>query len=456
MDAAEPRTISIFSPSAPQWHAHQHRKRFNLLVCHRGWGKSFLAVNELLYDAFQKPNGRYAYIGPFRNQAKQNVWTDVLKRTLEPVQGTEFNESDLRAVLPNRASVQLFGADNEQALRGMHLDGVVLDEYAQIAPHVWHEVVRPAIERKGGFAIFIGTPRGKNHFWDQYQFAKQHPEDWYVDEWPASRCGTECNDRGSFDPEHLARIKEEQGPDFYAQEYECSWEAAIKGAYYARQIEEARLNGRIRHVPWEPAIQVDTWWDLGWSDATAIIFGQRVGREIHLIDYVESYGRSLPEYARELAQRPYLYGTHFLPHDAGHHELGSGKTLEEQLRLLNLKHIHVLAPNEALDGINQARLIFNRVWFDELRCARLIDMLGRYTAKWDPLKGDFGDKPVHDIASHAADAFRYMAVSLNDVKGPPEQTRLKGRTAFSPYTYTERRRPFAPSRREFNPFGSVR
>lgn len=411
MASPEPHVIEVFAPSPGQWAIHQQRQRFSVLVCHRGFGKTVLAVNELMLAAGQTPEGRYAYIAPFRNQAKQNAWDDVLKKFMRPIPGSEFNESELKCTLENGARIQLFGADNADALRGMHLDGVVLDEVAQIPTSAWAEIVRPALERKQGFAMFIGTPKGKNHFYKLYEYARSSP-DWYADMWPASRSAV-------FDAAQLDKIKGQVGPDYYAQEYECSWEAAIKGAYYARQLETARAEGRIRLVPWEPTVPVETWWDLGWSDATAIIIGQRMGREIHLIDYLESYGEPLAWYAKELTRRPYIYRTHYLPHDAAKHELGSGKTLDEQLRLVGIGPTRVLAPNEPMDGINQARLIFPRVWFDESKCARLIDMLGRYRADWDDAKDDYRQKPLHDVASHAADAFRYMAISLTDLHARP-------------------------------------
>jgi phage terminase large subunit len=396
-------------------------------------------VNELVRAGIQGGNAdaRYAYVAPYRNQAKQIAW-DVMKTYAGKIGGTEFNESELRCELPDGQRLQLFGADNAHALRGMHLNGVVLDEFAQMEPSVWREVIRPAVERRSGFAIFIGTPRGRNHFHDIYEYAQKAPG-WYADFWPASRCGVTCNDQGLFSPEHLETLKAEQGPDYFAQEYECSFEAAIQGAYYARQIEAARAGGRIKPLTYEPALPVETWWDLGWSDATAIIFTQVVGREIHVIDYAEDVNRDLAYWAQAVQRRPYTYGRHHLPHDAGYQQQGSGgRTMEQQLRGMGLGATSVGKKNDPLYGINQARLLFPRVWFDSVKCGRLLDALAAYRAEWDGKKGAYKPEPLHDWSSHGADAFRYMAIGLREPDDTERQT----------YARTGASDPFGDRRRE--------
>ena len=409
-------------------------------------------MSELLKDGVEGREHRGAYIAPFRNQAKAVSW-DVLRQYAMRVKGAAFNEAELRVDLSNGSRVQLFGADNAQALRGMHLDFVVMDEFAQMGPAVWSEVVRPALERKRGRAIFIGTPRGRNHFYKLYEFARGEAG-WFADYWPASRCGEACTPPGQqpFTVERLEQLRREQGEDYYAQEYECSWEAAIAGAYYARALEEARRAGRIRSVAWEPAIPVSTWWDLGYTDETAILFAQPVGREWHVIDYYESSGHDLAHYVQVVRSKPYLYGTHHLPHDANQHELGSGKTLAAQAQMLGLKPLTVLAANDPLDGINHARLLFPRVWFDQDRCARLVDALASYRSEWDDKRQAFKDKPLHDWSSHAADAFRYFAVSQRDFAGPVRrEPKGPARMAFDPMTFDRPQRK-APAQMDFTVF----
>ena len=244
-------------------------------------------MNTLVKAATEKAHGEYAYLAPLYKQAKAASW-ETLKRAV-PVPPVKINESELRANFPNGAFVKLLGADDYDALRGMHLDGIVLDEYAQIDPSAWGEVVRPALAAKQGFALFIGTPKGRNHFYRLYE--KMHGDlEWYVETYTWRDSGVIGDLSGTAALEEVARARKQMSPDEFAQEYECSWEAALKGAYYARQLEVARAEGRIKPVSWEPAIPVQTFWDLGWSDATAIIFVQQMGRELHVIDYVEASG----------------------------------------------------------------------------------------------------------------------------------------------------------------------
>lgn len=399
-------------------------------------------MNELLRASVERPDTRYAYIAPFRKQAKDTAWDKVLKVYGNKVPGVSFNESELRCDLPNGSDIQLFGGENAHGLRGMHLDGVVLDEFAQMRPNLFKEVVFPALQRKTGFAMFIGTPLGRNHFYELWQYARQ-AEGWHAEMWPATRSDV-------FTLDQLEDFKRIQGPDLYAQEYECSWEAAIEGAYYARSLEASRAGGRLCRVAWEPTVPVDTWWDLGFADATAIIFGQRVGREVHLIDYLESRGQDLAYYAAQLQNRPYLYGTHTLPHDAGAAQLGAaGRTIAEQLQALGVKGCQVLGQNDPLDGINQARLVFPRLWFDEDKCGPLLNALANYREQWDADKRASTGKPLHDWSSHAADALRYLAVSLKDFKAPhgPQAPRGPTKTAFDVYTWN---RPKGKSKTAFH------
>ena len=362
-------------------------------------------MNYLVKRAIEKPNGRYAYLGPLYRQVKQAAW-DALKSACDTPAVT-FSESELQARFPNGARVQLFGADNYHALRGMHLDGIVLDEYADINPDAWTEVIRPAIAVREGFAVFIGTPRGRNHFYRLYETARQDAE-WFSALYRHA-------DSGVIAADEVQRARRQMTEDHFAQEYECSFEAAIQGAYYARELEAARLQGRIKTLAWEPTIPVETWWDLGFTDATAIIFGQRVGRELHLIDYVESRSEGLAYYAKLIRERPYLYGRHYLPHDAGYHQQASaGVPMEQQLQALGVKPTVVIPKSDVLPGINEARLVFPRCWFDIKNCELLIDALSSYRAKWDDDKKTLQREPQHDWASHGADAFRLMAVSLKD------------------------------------------
>jgi hypothetical protein len=284
------------------------RQRFNCWVCHRRFGKTVLCLYALLDDALlnARVRPRYAYIAPIYKQAKAVVW-DYLKALAAQVPAFVPNEAELRLDLPNGGRIQLFGADNPDALRGLYLDGVVFDEYAQMRPRVWAEVVRPALADRQGWAIFIGTPMGHNGFYDLYQQAQQEAE-WHTACYRASETGV-------LPEEELASSRRVMSPEQYAQEMECSFESALVGSYYGSYLDTARAEDRITRVPWEPNVPVHTAWDLGISDATAIWFLQPVGRMIHVIDYLEASDVGLEWYAKVLRDKPYTYGRHYFPHD---------------------------------------------------------------------------------------------------------------------------------------------
>lgn len=400
-----------FKPHGAQLWVLQNLRRFCVLVCHRGWGKTTLCVNLLTQRASLTPNGRFAYVAPLYRQVKQAAWDALKYASHAPGVGT--NESELVVQLPNEARVQLFGADNYDALRGMHLDGVVLDEYAQMNPAAWTEVIRPALAIKQGFAIFIGTPKGRNHFYELYRRAATDPQ------WLTALYRWE--DSGVVAQSEIDLAKRDMSADEFAQEYECSFEAALRGAYYANELSRVRAEGRIKTVPWEPQIPVDTWWDLGFTDETAIVFSQTVGRELHVIDYLEASKASLAWYVAELQRRPYVYGRHTLPHDATHaQQAADGRSIEFQLRRLGLRPLRVLAKQPVLEGIHQARMLMARCWFDAERTQLLIDRLATYHAKVDDKTGTERKDPEHDQSSHGADAFRYMAIGLRQFNAPPQ------------------------------------
>jgi phage terminase large subunit len=314
-----------YAARAQQAALHADRTRFKVIVAHRRFGKTVFAVVELLLGALE--NGRraprYAYVAPFYRQAKAVAW-DYLKYYGSRVDGARFHESELRCDLPNGARISLYGADDPDSLRGLYLDGVVLDEYAQMEPRAWSEVIRPALADREGWAVFIGTPMGRNGFWQLYERAKTAP-DWRA---VLHRAG----ETGVLPAAELAAARAAMSEAEYAQEFECSFDAAIRGAYYGKLIAAAEADKRIARVAYEPQLPVHTAWDLGVGDATAIWFFQRLRREVRLIDYYESSGVGLDHYARVLQARGYGYGDHLLPHDARVQEMGSGKTRVETLQ----------------------------------------------------------------------------------------------------------------------------
>jgi phage terminase large subunit len=309
-----------------------------------------------------------AYLSPFLKQSKAVAW-DYLRGAMAPLRavGARVHESELRVDYINGGQVRLYGADNPDALRGIYLDGVVLDEYADMDPRVWSEIIRPALADRAGWAVFIGTPKGRNAFFELWRRA-QSEASWFS-------LMLKASDTGLIPAGELALAKRDLSEEKYAQEFECSFEAAVIGAYFGKLMARADAEGRIAAVPYDPAAPVWTSWDLGVRDATAIWFAQVIGREIRIIDYYEASGVDLGHYVRELNARPYVYAGHIVPHDAQARELGTGKSRLEVLASLRLKNLQIAPMHRLEDGINAVRVFLPKCWFDAERCARGIDAL---------------------------------------------------------------------------------
>lgn len=397
--------------------------RFGVLVCHRRFGKTVLGVNlnQQTATMCELARPRVAYIGPTYTQGKAVAW-DYMQYYARPIPGTTFNQSELRVDYPNQGQCRIFGADNPDALRGIYLDRAVLDEYGLHPAKTFSEVIGPTLVDRGGSALFLGTPNGKNQFYDIAQHAKAEEAagnpDWFFREYKASQTGL-------LDAEYLGSARAVMTADEYAQEFECSFEASVKGAIYAKELEQARAAGRVTVVPYDPALPVDTDWDLGVGDAMAIWFSQSTrSGEVRLIDYYEESGEGFPHYAQVLSQRGYVYGTHWAPHDIAVRELGSGKSRLDiaagfGLRFNITPRITGSVGVEVEEGIAAARLLFGRCWFDAKRCQAGLDALMHYRRDYNQRLNEFKATPVHDWASHGADAFRGLAVRHQTPVGPP-------------------------------------
>jgi phage terminase large subunit len=410
------QTVVIpYSPRPFQLSLHDSLKRFNVVVAHRRFGKTTFAVNELIRacitNKLEAP--RYAYLAPTYRQAKAIAW-DLLKKYAGVIPGVQFNEQELRCDLPNGARIRLFGADNPDSLRGMYLDGVVIDEVSQQHPSLWREVINPMLVDRRGWVLFIGTPMGKNLLYDLYEQAKKDEENWL-------HATYTVNDTGLIAHDELMRLQDMMGVDEYAQEFLCSFTASVVGSYYGREMQLAEKEGRITSVPYEKSLPVNTIWDLGISDSMSIIFTQQVNKEIRIIDYHEANGEGLDYYVRILQSKGYVYGRHIAPHDIEVRELGTGKSRKEVAYALGINF--EVAPNlEVQDGINQVRMLLNKCFFDTKSCARLIEALKHYRREWNEKMGIFKARPVHDWSSHAADAMRYLAVSYKETSALGQQT----------------------------------
>jgi phage terminase large subunit len=391
---------------------HDRKQRWACLVAHRRAGKTVATINDTIMRAVRdaKPDGRYAYIAPLYNQAKDIAWA-YLKHYAYPLLADSPNESELRVDLLNGSRIRLYGADNPDRLRGIYLDGVILDEFGDMKPAIWTDVLRPALSDRKGWATFIGTPKGKNEFWDVWNRA-QSDQEWFA-------LMLKASETDLIDAEELAEARKQMGQDQFEQEYECSFEAAIKGAFYADELRRAADEGRIGKVAIDRGLQVDTAWDLGVSDSTAIWFIQTLGKERRIIDYYEASGVGLDHYAAVLKEKGYVYRDHYLPHDIAVKELSTGKSRLETLRQLGIE-AKVGEASSVMDGINAVRRMLDQCWFDAERCGRGIEALKQYRREYDDKLKDWKLRPLHDWTSHAADALRTFATGFEE-QYPPLQ-----------------------------------
>jgi hypothetical protein len=411
------RKIVIPYTPRPQFEAyHDRTERFAKIVAHRRFGKTVGCINDKVKQAITNerkfPPPRYSYIAPTFTQAKDVAWSYV-KHYCSAIPGIKTSESELFVEFPhNGARFKLYGADNYDRMRGTYNDDVTIDEPAQMDPRAWPEVIRPTLADFNGGATFIGTPAGRDWFYkvDKNEAGEDLPG-WF-------RLILKASETGIIKPEELASLKSGLTEEQYAQEFECSFEAAIIGAYYGKLMATAQEEGRITGVPYEPTAQVWTSWDLGMRDSTAIIFAQVIGREIHIIDSYEASGVDLGHYVRELMNKPYVYAGHIVPHDAQARELGTGKSRLEVLESLGLKNLTVAKMHRVEDGINAVRTIIPRCWIDAKKNVRLIDAWKMYRSEYDDKLQALKPRPVHDWTSHFADSGRYLAMTLDGETGP--------------------------------------
>jgi hypothetical protein len=347
--------------------------------------------------------------------ARQIVWRKLKNRLDDLNWLRKTNETELRLDLVNGSVITLKGADNYDSLRGVGLDFIVLDEFADIAPDAFYSVLRATLSDKQGKALFIGTPKGHNFFYEIWKTANAS-DSWFATSIKASTSGL-------IKAEELKDASQGMTDDQYEQEFECSFEAAILGAYYGKELKVLEDQGRLTKVEYDRSLPVFTAWDLGYHDDTAIFFYQVTHSEIHVIDYFSGSGLAVHDYAEAVTSKGYRYERHYLPHDARAKTLASGgKSIIEQLAsYLTISKLAIVPSLSIQDGIQAARLMLPRVWFDKERCESAVELLKQYQREWDEDKKAFRDKPRHDNTSHCADAFRMMAVAWRENKPKIEE-----------------------------------
>ena len=310
---------------------------------------------------------------------------------------------------------QVIGSDNFNSVVGSPPYGIVFSEWALSNPAAW-AYLSPILEENGGWAMFITTPRGRNHGASFYERALKTPG------WFALRQGV--NDIGIFSPQQLANIKaelvdlygEEDGENLFNQEYHVSFDAAILGSYYGKILAELDQQRRITSVPYDPTYPVYTSWDLGLDDLTVVWFVQLIGREVRWIDYYESRNRGLIDSARMILDKRYLYGEHYGPHDIDVREQTTAMTRKQTLENLGLRPLRPGSQIGPAERVNALRNMLRISVFDAEKCKKGLEALRHYHSEWDEKAKTPRKTPKHDWSSHAADSAGEMAVQLFDVK----------------------------------------
>jgi hypothetical protein len=367
-------------------------------------GKTVSAINHLIKDALlnQKEAPRYAYIAPTYGQAKRVAW-DYLVKYAEPLGGTS-NISELRVDFWGRR-IQLYGSDNPDSLRGQYFDFVILDEIGDQNPKIWTDIIRPALADRMGKCLFIGTPKGHNHFKELRDRAEKE-DGWGLLEFKASETGV-------VDDTELKAAKNEMGEDKYRQEFECSFDAAVEGSYYGQILNELEDKKHMQEIPREELSRTFTAWDLGMGDSTSIWVAQLVGTEVRLLDYYENHGVGLDHYVKWIKDNDYLKAEHILPHDVRVRELGTGKSRLEMLEEAGLEV--KISPRMGLDdGIQAVRRLLPRCWFNVPKVQTGLNCLRNYRRDYDEKRKIFYERPLHDWSSHGSDSFRYLALGLDE------------------------------------------
>ena len=394
------------------------------MVCvwHRRAGKDKSLLN-IVAREMVKTVGSYYYFFPTYNQGKKILWNGIdrdgfkfLDHIPKELRKRESGQ-EMLIELVNGSIFQIIGTDNVDSVVGTNPIGCVFSEYALQNPIAWG-YIRPILAENKGWAIFNFTSRGRNHGYDLVEYAKKQP-DWWVNILPATKTGV-------FTEEELRREEEqyemEDGDNLrFLQEYMCSFDGAIQGSYYGKQLHELDTLGRIRDIVIED-LPVNTYWDLGIGDSMAIWFVQLAGNEIRVVDYMESTGEGLDYYIREMQKKKYVYGEHWAPFDIQVRELSSGKSRLEIARNLGINFR--VAPKLPIDdGIQASRTALKRCFFHQTNCEKGLNALRNYHKEFDEKNKVYKNRPHHDWSSHGADAFRTMAVTPLLIKPKKKKVR---------------------------------
>ena len=413
------------------WNALEAGVSRACLIWHRRAGKDAVGLNWCATQAVQKP-GLYWHMLPTYKQGRKIVWEGKAKNGRDFLSAfpkelvTRMRDDEMTLWLEGGSVFQVVGTDDIDKLVGANPRGVVLSEYSLHDPAAW-DYVRPILAENGGWALFLYTPRGRNHGYSLYESALRNHIDkggsWFaqiltVDDTKAIPQAAIDEDRSSGMPEELI-----------SQEYYCSFNAAMVGAYFGEQLSYLDKNRRLTSVPWSPEHVVVTGWDLGVGDSTVIWFAQQVGYELRLIDFYENHGKGIEHYIGVVRDKPYVYDEHIVPHDAAQRTVGTGKSTLEVARELGVR-MRVAPKLSKEDQIQAARTLLPRCVFDSEKCNRGIDALRSYRKQFDRDRNVYRDRPNHDWASDAADAFQTLAVGLRKPQKKVDATELAPKVAI--------------------------
>ena len=397
-------------------HTELDKHRFSVLCCHRRFGKTVMLINHLIKSCMTNNNHqpRFAYIAPTYSQAKKIAW-DYLKHYTKNLPNTKYNETELRADFFNGSRIQLLSSENPDSIRGIYLDGAVIDEASQVSRELVDEVIRPALSDRKGWLSLCSTPKGMNNiFYDLYQKA-QSEKDWFL--YIARASETKL-----VDDDELKAALSVMGQATYNQEFECSFIGNVKGSIYGELITKLEDEKRIARVPHDPSYPVNTAWDLGYNDSTAILFYQNVGHAINVIDSYENNNKAFPHYAQILKEKDYTYGEHIGPHDLDQTDFATGRTRREVAYQLGLRF--KIAPKLSIeDGIHAVKMLLPRCYIDVDNCKKFINALRHYHRKYKEKDRMYSAKPNHDWSSHFNDALRCLATGM-------ERSQLQNKIQF--------------------------
>ena len=381
-----------------------------IMVRHRRAWKDKACFNVIVKKAMETV-WIYYYVFPTYSQWKKAArdgidkdgWKTINHIPQEVVK--RKNDTEMKVELINGSIIQIVWSDNVDSIVWTNPIWIVFSEYSLQTPAV-RDFLRPILAENGGRAIFNFTPRWDNHAKELLDMAKEN-KDWMVSI-------QTVDDTKAIAPEVLEaerrEIIQKNGSDaIFQQEYYCSFDAWINGSYYAEILTNLENQGRRTTVPYDPALDVFTVWDLWINDSTAIWFRQRIGKEIRVIDYYENNGEGLSHYVSILKEKWYRYWTIRLPHDAQARSLQTWKTVEEKMYEYGFNDIQIVPKLSVLDGINSARAILPYCYFDREKTERGRKCLKNYHKELDEKRQAF-KWPEHDWSSHGSDAFRYLAV----------------------------------------------